>query len=199
MADVKKIFGINTYSYTLNWSAADCIRHLADQGYIGVELMMYPGHLWPDLDASGRVEIGPEMSRIHHQLNADIALVRQMPDAIGRRPVQGIGIGVDPENLFHIGHVASDSGSNVERSAARLEIAGRLWTPAQHITLTSSYDPRQYHADNHQHEHGNHHAGRLTACLRLDDHPPDALLGTDELTEDHADQCEGNTRGRRRE
>jgi L-ribulose-5-phosphate 3-epimerase len=57
MADVKKIFGINTYSYTLNWSAADCIRHLADQGYIGVELMMYPGHLWPDLDASGRRDL----------------------------------------------------------------------------------------------------------------------------------------------
>jgi L-ribulose-5-phosphate 3-epimerase len=54
MTDPTKIFGINTYAYTLRWSAADCVRHLADQGYAGVELMMYPGHLWPDLDASGR-------------------------------------------------------------------------------------------------------------------------------------------------
>jgi L-ribulose-5-phosphate 3-epimerase len=57
MMDIAKIFGINTYSYTLNWSAADCIRHLADQGYAGVELMMYPGHLWPDLDTSGRRDL----------------------------------------------------------------------------------------------------------------------------------------------
>ncbi len=57
MTDVTKIFGINTYAYTLNWSAGDCVRHLADQGYRGVELMMYPGHLWPDLDAGGRRDL----------------------------------------------------------------------------------------------------------------------------------------------
>jgi sugar phosphate isomerase/epimerase len=47
MSDVTRIFGINTYSYTFDYRAADCIRHLADQGYPGFELMMYPGHLWP--------------------------------------------------------------------------------------------------------------------------------------------------------
>ncbi|MFG1348000.1 sugar phosphate isomerase/epimerase family protein [Xanthobacter autotrophicus DSM 431] len=41
------IFGVNTYSYTFDWGAADCVRHLSDQGYRGIELMMYPGHLWP--------------------------------------------------------------------------------------------------------------------------------------------------------
>lgn len=46
-------FGVNTYSYTFAWQALDCVRHLADQGYAGVELMMYPGHLWPDLDTAG--------------------------------------------------------------------------------------------------------------------------------------------------
>jgi sugar phosphate isomerase/epimerase len=50
-------FGVNTYSYTLDWPAADCLRHLADQGYRGIELMMYPGHLWPDLAATGRRDI----------------------------------------------------------------------------------------------------------------------------------------------
>ncbi len=57
MTHVTRIFGINTYSYTFNWTAADCIRHLADQGYTGVELMLYPGHLWPDLDVSGRRDL----------------------------------------------------------------------------------------------------------------------------------------------
>ncbi len=57
MTDVRRIFGINTYSYTMTVSAADCVRRLAGQGYAGVELMMYPGHLWPDLDAAGRRDL----------------------------------------------------------------------------------------------------------------------------------------------
>ncbi len=54
MTDATRSFAVNTYSYIFDWPAADCIRHLAGQGYTGVELMMYPGHLWPDLDAPGR-------------------------------------------------------------------------------------------------------------------------------------------------
>lgn len=42
-----EIFAVNTYSYTVGWTAADCVSHLADQGYPGFEVMMYPGHLWP--------------------------------------------------------------------------------------------------------------------------------------------------------
>lgn len=58
MRDPKSIFAINLYSYTFSHKAADCIRHLADQGYRGVELMMYPGHLWPaGIDAAGRREL----------------------------------------------------------------------------------------------------------------------------------------------
>ena len=57
MTNVRKIFGINTYSYTMTCSAADCVRRLAEQGYTGVELMMYPGHLWPDIDAAGRRDL----------------------------------------------------------------------------------------------------------------------------------------------
>lgn len=46
-------FGVNTYSYIFNGSAADTVAKLADQGYGGVELMFFPGHLWPaELDAS---------------------------------------------------------------------------------------------------------------------------------------------------
>ena len=46
-------FGVNTYSYIFDSSAADIVARLADQGYGGVELMFFPGHLWPaELDAS---------------------------------------------------------------------------------------------------------------------------------------------------
>ena len=55
MTAIAKNFVINTYSYTLDRSALDCINSLSEQGYGGVELMMYPGHLWPaDIDAAGR-------------------------------------------------------------------------------------------------------------------------------------------------
>ncbi len=44
---------MNTYSYIFNGSAADTVARLADQGYDGVELMFFPGHLWPaELDAA---------------------------------------------------------------------------------------------------------------------------------------------------
>jgi L-ribulose-5-phosphate 3-epimerase len=46
-------FGVNTYSYIFDGSAADTVAKLADQGYGGVELMFFPGHFWPaELDAS---------------------------------------------------------------------------------------------------------------------------------------------------
>ena len=46
-------FGVNTYSYIFGGSAADTVARLADQGYGGVELMFFPGHLWPaELNAS---------------------------------------------------------------------------------------------------------------------------------------------------
>jgi L-ribulose-5-phosphate 3-epimerase len=46
-------FSVNTYSYIFAGSAADTVARLADQGYGGVELMFFPGHLWPaELDAA---------------------------------------------------------------------------------------------------------------------------------------------------
>lgn len=45
--------GVNSYSYIFGGSAADTVAKLADQGYGGVELMFFPGHLWPaELDAA---------------------------------------------------------------------------------------------------------------------------------------------------
>ena len=40
-------FACNTYSYTIAYSAEDCLVRLADLGFAEFELMMYPGHLWP--------------------------------------------------------------------------------------------------------------------------------------------------------
>lgn len=57
MVDPIKIFAINTYSYTFDWTAADCLRHLADQGYPAIEQMMFPGHLWPDATEAQKREI----------------------------------------------------------------------------------------------------------------------------------------------
>lgn len=39
---------VNLYSFTLDCPAAEAVRRLADIGVGTVELMMYPGHLWPD-------------------------------------------------------------------------------------------------------------------------------------------------------
>jgi sugar phosphate isomerase/epimerase len=51
-------FAINTYSHTASYSALDCLRHLAGQGYTDFELMIYPGHLWPaTTDAAARREL----------------------------------------------------------------------------------------------------------------------------------------------
>jgi L-ribulose-5-phosphate 3-epimerase len=53
MKKVAAGFAVNTYSYIFDGSAADTVARLADQGYGGVELMFFPGHLWPaDLDAA---------------------------------------------------------------------------------------------------------------------------------------------------
>jgi L-ribulose-5-phosphate 3-epimerase len=51
-------FACNTYSYTVTHDAVRCLAHLADLGFSEIELMMYPGHLWPlDTDAASRREL----------------------------------------------------------------------------------------------------------------------------------------------
>ena len=48
-------FAVNTYSYTLEWTAERALKHLGDMGFSAFELMMYPGFLWPsDMDSAGR-------------------------------------------------------------------------------------------------------------------------------------------------
>lgn len=51
-------FACNTYSYTITHDATRCLTHLAGLGFCEIELMMYPGHLWPpDADPAARREL----------------------------------------------------------------------------------------------------------------------------------------------
>jgi L-ribulose-5-phosphate 3-epimerase len=62
-------FGVNTYSYIFGGSAADTVARLADRGYGGVELMFFPGHLWPaELDA-------PKLRSLRHLCEQRLRLV----------------------------------------------------------------------------------------------------------------------------
>ena len=47
MTNIHAGFGVNTYPYTFDGTAFETVARLADQGYGGVELMFFPGHLWP--------------------------------------------------------------------------------------------------------------------------------------------------------
>ncbi len=48
-------YAVNTYSYIQDHSAEDCLRRLAAMGASAFELMMYPGHCWPnEMDAAQR-------------------------------------------------------------------------------------------------------------------------------------------------
>lgn len=51
-------FACNTYSYMRSHGAADCLAHLADLGFREFELMMHPGHAWPnEMDAAARAAL----------------------------------------------------------------------------------------------------------------------------------------------
>ena len=50
-------FAVNTYAYTFSHTAADCLQAFAGSAR-GLEVMMYPGHAWPDdLDAAARRDL----------------------------------------------------------------------------------------------------------------------------------------------
>ena len=58
MSGSTRHFACNTYSYTVTHDAVRCLTHLAGLGFSEIELMMYPGHLWPpDTDAASRREL----------------------------------------------------------------------------------------------------------------------------------------------
>lgn len=51
-------FGINSYSYTFDHTAEAFLTKLGQRGYRQFELMIYPGHLWPQaMPTSGRASL----------------------------------------------------------------------------------------------------------------------------------------------
>jgi len=78
---------INTYSYTLYYSALECLQKLADRDYCSFELMMVPGHFWPSLsdknerDAISRLLLSRHLN-IHtiNQPALDINLSSSTPE-----------------------------------------------------------------------------------------------------------------------
>jgi L-ribulose-5-phosphate 3-epimerase len=58
MSGSTRRFACNTYSYTVSHDAVACLTHLAGLGFAEIELMMYPGHLWPpDANATARRDL----------------------------------------------------------------------------------------------------------------------------------------------
>lgn len=83
----KAAFGINTYSFTRDLHARDCLQQLADVGYRRFELMLIPGHFWPTLDGvAGRSEIESVVIRNSleiltlNQPNLDVNLASAVPE-----------------------------------------------------------------------------------------------------------------------
>ncbi len=80
-------FGINTYSFTHDLHARDCLQQLASVGYRRFELMLIPGHYWPTLDGvAGRREIESLIVRNEleiltlNQPNLDVNLASAVPE-----------------------------------------------------------------------------------------------------------------------
>jgi L-ribulose-5-phosphate 3-epimerase len=52
------VFGINSYSYTIDHTAEAFLTNLAGRGYREFELMVYPGHMWPKaMSAADRTKL----------------------------------------------------------------------------------------------------------------------------------------------
>lgn len=48
-------FAVSTYSYQQGWTAQDAMTRAAELGFAEFELMVFPGHLWPDeMDQAAR-------------------------------------------------------------------------------------------------------------------------------------------------
>jgi L-ribulose-5-phosphate 3-epimerase len=80
-------FGINTYSFTRDLHARDCLEQLANVGYRRFELMLIPGHFWPTLDGvAGRRQIESLVVRNSleiltlNQPNLDVNLASAVPE-----------------------------------------------------------------------------------------------------------------------
>jgi L-ribulose-5-phosphate 3-epimerase len=83
----KASYGINTYSFTHQLRAHECLERLADSGYRKFEVMLVPGHFWPSLDGdTERRKIEALVARRSLQIltlnqpNLDVNLASRVPE-----------------------------------------------------------------------------------------------------------------------
>ena len=110
MTSLSSAFAVNTYAYMQSRDAGDCIAHLAARGYRAVELMLFPGHLWP-------AELSPGARR-------DL-----------RRAAEALGVAITTLNMPNIDiNVAAAAEEmrrySLDQLAASVELAGELGVPA---------------------------------------------------------------------
>lgn len=80
-------FAVNTYSYVLDYTATQCLEELAGLGFTDFELMMYPGHAWPNqMNADDREKLKARVKKLDirinslNQPNVDINLAAATPE-----------------------------------------------------------------------------------------------------------------------
>jgi len=85
--DINAGFALNTYSHTLLGPIAEQLPGFAQDGFRELELMMYPGHLWPPtMDAVARAALRRELDalglavRTLNQPNVDINIAAASPE-----------------------------------------------------------------------------------------------------------------------
>jgi sugar phosphate isomerase/epimerase len=85
--EINQRFVLNTYSYTLLGPISDHLENFARAGFRELELMMYPGHLWPPtMDDAARATLRRELDalgltvRTLNQPNVDINVAAASPE-----------------------------------------------------------------------------------------------------------------------
>jgi len=86
-ADVNARFCLNTYSWLLRGPVAGHLPAFAEAGFTELELMMYPGHLWPPaMDAAARSALRNDLEtlgltvRTLNQPNVDLNIAAASPE-----------------------------------------------------------------------------------------------------------------------
>lgn len=118
-SDTNAKFVLNTYSYTLGGPVENCLPGFAERGFTELELMMYPGHLWPlAMDAAARSKLAGALGdlglrvRTLNQPNVDLnlaaaseemrrhtlAIVRETVTLAGHLGAEGVVIGPGKQN-----------------------------------------------------------------------------------------------------
>ncbi len=86
-ADLNARFALNTYSYLLRGPLPPLLPDFAEAGFAELELMMYPGHLWPPaMDAAARSALRRDLDalgltvRTLNQPNVDLNVAAASPE-----------------------------------------------------------------------------------------------------------------------